>query len=110
MEDIWISLRPEASIVRTIFFKKNILFLDDNIFGLYNTKETDFFYQVSKRDTFLSDDGDGGPGKGIYFYQIFKLDSEYDQYERDVYTITGVLKDVGGIYNSFYFFGLFLYS
>lgn len=34
----------------------------------------------------------------------------YDIYERSVYTITGVLKDVGGFYNALYFIGLFIYS
>lgn len=35
---------------------------------------------------------------------------EYDIYDRQVYTITGVLKDVGGFYNALYFIGLFFYS
>jgi hypothetical protein len=48
MEDSWISLRPESCVVTTNFFKKNLLELDDNIFGLFNTKTKDFFYQVSK--------------------------------------------------------------
>ncbi len=64
---------------------------------------------MSRRDTFLSDDLEG-PGPGIYFYQLFKLDGEYDIYERNVYTITGVLKDVGGVYNSLYLVGFFIYS
>ena len=51
-----------------------------------------------------------GPGEGVYLYQIFKLDREYDIYERSVYTIIGVLKDVGGFYNSLFFLGLFFYS
>ncbi len=64
---------------------------------------------MSRKESFLSDQ-DEGPGPGIYFYQLFKLDSEYDIYERSVYTVTGVMKDVGGTYNSLYFIGLLLYS
>lgn len=30
-------------------------------------------------------------GEGIYFAQDFKLDKEYDVYERKVYSISGVL-------------------
>jgi hypothetical protein len=33
-----------------------------------------------------------------------------DIYTRNVYTVMGVLKDVGGFYNSLFFVGLFLYS
>lgn len=60
-------------------------------------------------ESFISDQ-EYGPGPGIYYYQIFKLDMSYDIYERQVYTITGVLKDVGGFYNALYFIGLFFYS
>lgn len=109
MEDSWISLRPKNSVIITNFFKKNFLQLDDNIFGMFNTKQSDYFYQISKKDQFLSDDT-YGPGPGIYFYQLFKVDREYDIYERAVYTITGVLRDVGGFYSSMYFVGLFLFS
>jgi hypothetical protein len=49
----------------------------------------DYFYMQSTVNTFLSDN-DNGPGEGVYFYQLFKLDSQYDIYERQVYTITGV--------------------
>jgi len=38
------------------------------------------------------------------------LDKEYDIYERNVYTISDVLQDVGGIYNSLFFAGLIIYS
>jgi len=86
-----------------------LLQLQDSILGLFNTRHDNFFYQVSRKDSFLSDQ-DEGPGPGIYFYQLFKLDNEYDIYERIAYTLTGVMKDVGGIYNSLYFVGLLLYS
>ena len=38
------------------------------------------------------------------------MDRNYDSYERDVYTIVGVLKDVGGFYNSLFFAGLFIFT
>jgi hypothetical protein len=86
-----------------------LLKLDDNILGLFNTVDESYFFQMSRRDSFLSDQ-DFGPGPGIYFYQLFKLDNEYDIYERNVYTMTGVMKDLGGIFNSLYFLGLLFYS
>lgn len=77
--------------------------------GLFTAQEVDYFYHISKKDTFLSDE-ESGPGKNLYFYQIFKFDTEYDIYERNVYTVIGVLKDIGGFYSSLYFVGLVLYS
>ena len=41
---------------------------------------------------------------------MFKIDREFDIYERQVYTVIGLLKDVGGFYNSLYFAGLFIFS
>ena len=109
LEDSFISLRPTDCVVQTIFLKKNLLKLEDNIFGLFYHTIESFFFQVSRKESFLSDQ-DEGPGPGIYFYQLFKIDSEYDIYERSVYTVTGVMKDVGGTYNALYFIGLLLYS
>ena len=69
----------------------------------------DYFYQRSTNDYFTSDDLTG-PGPGIYFLQSFRLDKEYDVYDRQVYSISGVLQDVGGFYNSLFFLGLLIYS
>jgi hypothetical protein len=41
---------------------------------------------------------------------MFKMDKQVDLYSRSVYTIMGVLRDVGGFYNSLFFAGLLLYS
>jgi hypothetical protein len=41
---------------------------------------------------------------------MFKMDKQVDIYSRDVYTIMGVLRDVGGFYNSLFFAGLLVYS
>jgi len=76
---------------------------------LFNTKSDDYFYQLSG-STYLVADPDTGPGEGFYFFQMFKLDKQVDIYTRNVYTVMGVLKDVGGFYNSLFFLGLFLYS
>ena len=67
MEDIFFSLQPSKSVVGTVYFKKNSLKLNDNIFGLFNTLLSDYFYQMSRIETFLSDD-ELGPGPGIYLY------------------------------------------
>jgi hypothetical protein len=41
---------------------------------------------------------------------MFKMDKQVDLYSRSEYTIMGVLRDVGGFYNSLFFAGLLLYS
>jgi hypothetical protein len=41
---------------------------------------------------------------------MFKIDKQVDIYSRDVYTVMGVLQDVGGFYNSLFFAGLLIYS
>lgn len=69
----------------------------------------DHFFIQSGRNQFLSDQ-DYGPGPGIYYYQQFKLDMAYDMYDREVYTIIGVVQSVGGFYNALYFLMLFLHS
>ena len=89
LTDSWISFRPGNSVVTINFFKKCLLNLDDSIFGLFDTMHSDYFYMQSTVNTFLSDTH-YGPGEGVYFYQIFKLDSQYDIYQRQVYTIIGV--------------------
>jgi hypothetical protein len=55
LEDSFISLRPTDCAVQTIYLKKNILKLDDHILGLFNKVQEDYFYQVSRKESFLSD-------------------------------------------------------
>jgi hypothetical protein len=69
----------------------------------------EYFYQRSINEYFTSDDKEG-PGEGIYYEQDFKLDKEYDIYDRQVYSFVGVLQDVGGFFNSLFFAGLVIYS
>ena len=83
--------------------------LYDDYFGVFNNKITDYFYQRSHNEYFTSD-SDEGPGEGVLFEQDFKVDKEYDIYERKVYSFSGVLQDVGGFYNSLFFAGLLIYS
>jgi hypothetical protein len=75
--------------------------------GLFNDKVEDNFFQVSKNTYFTIDQSSKS---GVLFEQSFKLDKEYDIYERQVYSIAGVLQDVGGFYNSLFFGGLLIYS
>ena len=49
-------------------------------------------------------------GEGILFVQDFTLDKSHDTYERQVYTFSMVMQDVGGLFNALYFAGLILYS
>ena len=83
--------------------------LQDNIINLFNDWEEDYFFAHDSNEYFTSDDLDG-LGYGIYFSQDFKLGKSYDVYERQVYSIAGVLQDVGGFFNSLFFLGLFLYK
>lgn len=59
---------------------------------------------------FFTSDIDSGPGVGCYFQQDFKIDKQYDLYERQVYSLSDVLSDTGGFYNSLFFVGLLIYS
>lgn len=109
LTDSWTSFRPDNCVLTSIFLKKCIINLSDSLIGLFDSGITDYFYVQSTVHSFLTDQ-DYGPGEGVYFYQQYQLDMSYDIYERSVYTITGVLKDVGGFYNALYFIGLFIYS
>ena len=55
LEDSFISLRPTDCVVQTIYLKKNLLKLEDNIFGLFYQTIESFFFQVSRKESFLSD-------------------------------------------------------
>lgn len=109
MEDVYYPLIQGQGLQSIIWYKKNTLQLNDNLLGLFNSKSNDFFYQLSYQ-TYLVADPDTGPGVGYYFFQMFKMDKQVDIYTRNVYTVMGVLKDVGGFYNSLFFVGLILYS
>jgi hypothetical protein len=67
MEDIYYPLLPGKGLQSIIWYKRNQLELNDNIFGLYNSMETDYFYQLSSQ-TYLVADPDTGPGQGFYFF------------------------------------------
>ena len=74
-------LQSDKALVSQIYFKKASIQLKDNIFLNFKFQENDYFYQVSKSENIYSDI-EFGPGKGIYLYQLFKLDNEFDIYER----------------------------
>lgn len=78
---MFVSLQYGRSVVYETFFKKNTIRLQDDLFGLFNTVVEDYFYERSTNDYFTSDDTDG-PGQGIYFLQSFRIDKEYDVYDR----------------------------
>lgn len=84
------SLVPDRAVECQTFIKKNTVELNDDIFGIFSDKKTEVFYSISRND-YATADYDYGPGKGVYFEQVFKMDKEYDNYERKVYSLTGVL-------------------
>jgi hypothetical protein len=65
----------------TMYFKRDELKLNDDLFGFFDVQRTDHFYQMSHTKIWTSPD-DSGAGKGVYFRQDIKLDKEYDIYER----------------------------
>ena len=73
MEDVYYPLLQNYGLQSTIWYKKNNVELNDNIFGLFITKTSDYFYQMSSQ-TYLVADPDTGPGVGFYFFQMFKMD------------------------------------
>jgi hypothetical protein len=81
LDDLWVSLTPGRSVIYQTYIKKNVFIYDDDYFGIFNTKKSDYFYQRSHNEYFTSDDKEG-PGEGEYFSQDFKVDKEYDIYER----------------------------
>ena len=74
-------MRPDASVVQLIHFMKNTISLNDAILGLPGSEVDDYFYQLSEKESFISDP-ERGPGPGIYFQQQYKLDVYQDQYSR----------------------------
>ena len=109
LDDSYICFEEGRSIIYTTYYNKNLLKLSDQFFSLFTEPIQDYFYSLSKLTSFTTDANEG-PGEGVYFQQEIKLDKEYDIYERSVYTITGVLQDVGGFYNSLFFIGLVIFS
>eukprot|EP00347_Sterkiella_histriomuscorum_P020002 403339471 len=109
LDNIWVNLQYGRSVVYQTFMKKNQIQLSDNLFGLFYTTVNDYFYEISKNTYFTADDKKG-PGEGVLFSQDIIIDKEYDIFNRQVYTLTGVLQDIGGFYNSCLFACLLIYS
>jgi hypothetical protein len=66
LDDLWVSLVPDRAVMYQTYIKKNFLELDDDFFGIFNTKKEDFFFQRSHNEYFTTDDKEG-PGEGIFF-------------------------------------------
>lgn len=98
MDDSFHYMSANTSIYMSTFYQKDLLTLNDNIFGLFSSQIDDYFY------TFSYSDIEVGPwlveGVPDLFNQDIRLDKMYDTYNRQVYTITMVLSEVGGFYSS----------
>ncbi len=90
LDDFFLSLQYGRCVYLQSYFKKNYLDLHDDIFGLFSTKTNDYYYSHAKNEIFTTDDT-YGPGEDVIYSQAVKLDKDYDIYERQVYTFTGVL-------------------
>lgn len=44
LDDIWVSAVPNRTVVYQTFIKKNIVSMDDDYFGMFNSKNEDYFY------------------------------------------------------------------
>ncbi|CDW75112.1 UNKNOWN [Stylonychia lemnae] len=109
LDDLYLPFQYNRSIVSNNYIRRNKLELHDDLFGIFNNQKDITFYQKSERLYFTSDVNEG-PGEGIMFFQSFYLDKNYDIYERRVYSFSGVLQDIGGIYNTLFFAGLIIYG
>ena len=89
------------------FRKKSDLFvreghseIQDNFIQFFNEKELDYYAIVDSKEQLVLEDSDGE------FMSIFiRLDSTAEKYDRQVYSFSDLLAQVGGIYQSFFFIG-----
>ena len=109
-EDFWVSLESNRSVLQNIFIKKNLLILHDDIFGIFSSTIQDYFYLKSETAYYSTDWQNEEVGVGVLYLLQIQLDKHYDIYERQVYTFSMVMQDVGGLFNSLYFVGLLIYS
>eukprot|EP00347_Sterkiella_histriomuscorum_P012880 403366865 len=109
LDDSYQAIEFQSTAFNTVYYKKDVLKLNDDLFGFFDGTEEKSFYQISHSKQFVSND-QSGPGEGVLYYQDIKLDKEYDIYERQVYSVSSLLQDIGGFYNSLFFIGLILFS
>ncbi|CDW75381.1 UNKNOWN [Stylonychia lemnae] len=109
LDDSFLAIEKNRTIFNRINYQKNYLELSDNIVTLDQSYKQDFFYMMSSQRTFFSSDTAGG-GEGVFFSQDFVLDKEVNIYTRSVYSLSDLVRDIGGMYNGLYFIGLFLYQ
>ena len=77
-----------------IFIKKNLINLIDDLIQIGQSVNKDF-YQVSSMRESVMIEGSDLQVLGIYF----RLDSNYDQYSRRVYSIGDLFGQTGGLYS-----------
>ena len=69
LDDLWVSMAPGRSIIYQTYIKKNLFTFEDDFFGLFNSKKTEYFYQRSHNEYFTANDVDG-PGAGEFFIRF----------------------------------------
>ncbi|CDW82658.1 UNKNOWN [Stylonychia lemnae] len=109
LDDTYLAIEYNRTTYNSMYFKKDILKLSDSLVGIFDDVQEEYFYQMSHTRYFTSSDT-GGFGHGVHFYQDIRLDKEYDIYERQVYSFSSLLQDIGGFYNSLFFIGLFVFG
>ena len=83
-----------------IFIKKNSINFVDDFVQLGQSIDQDFYQVSSMREFVMIEDSDLQV-LGIYF----RLDSNYDQYSRRVYSIGDLFGQTGGLYSALFLIG-----
>ena len=84
-----------------IFIKKNQATLNDDIIQMFSDKNIDFF-QIQNYDESLEYEN---TTEGTMVSFFFRLDSNYDSYQRQVYSFWDFLGQVGGLNESLVIIG-----
>ena len=106
--DIYMAMQPSQAVVSALFIKRNQIILNDGLFGVFSTPTEDYFYEMSSQKTTVGDIENVEIGPDVLYFAQIGLDTDYDIYERQVYSFSMVMQDLGGLFNSVYFVGLII--
>ena len=88
----YLTLNTDYFYTMNMFIRKNEYTLNDNIFGLQDTKSGVFYSMADARTLPVASNG------ADFAHIYFNLDSQIDEYERTVQTIFEVIGTIGGNY------------
>jgi hypothetical protein len=79
-----------------IFIKKNSVSLIDDVIQLFTEKNSNFYQVTQSKESLELEDTTDGKIVDVFF----RLDDNYDNYEREVFSFWSFLGQVGGLYES----------